>query len=188
MAQGRLPEDHCVVSGSLRPIARSGEPPMPNSADIPADIAETLIDPRAYADGRIHDTYRWLRATTRSASPDRGRRPVLGGDEARRHPGDQPPERPVPQRRPRPTLTTRRSSASAKMTGSPHLLRTLVQMDAPDHPKYRALTQAWFMPRNLRKLEDRIRDHRARRGRRRWPRTAASATSSTRWRSTIRCT
>jgi hypothetical protein len=43
------------------------------------------------------------------------------------------------------------------MGGSPHLLRTLVQMDAPDHPKYRALTQGWFMPQNLRSLEDRIR-------------------------------
>jgi hypothetical protein len=41
--------------------------------------------------------------------------------------------------------------------GSPHLLRTLVQMDAPDHPKYRALTQSWFLPQNIRRLEDRIR-------------------------------
>jgi cytochrome P450 len=44
------------------------------------------------------------------------------------------------------------------MTGTPHLVRSLVQMDAPDHPKYRALTQAWFMPQNIRKLEDRIRE------------------------------
>ena len=50
-----------------------------------------------------------------------------------------------------------RSRNVRAMTGGPHLLRTLVQMDAPDHPKYRALTQAWFMPQNLRKLEDRIR-------------------------------
>ena len=45
-----------------------------------------------------------------------------------------------------------------KLTGgSPHLLRTLVQMDAPDHPKYRILTQSWFLPQNIRSLEDRIR-------------------------------
>ncbi len=43
------------------------------------------------------------------------------------------------------------------MGGSPHLLRTLIHMDAPDHPKYRALTQGWFMPQNLRRLEDQIR-------------------------------
>ena len=30
-------------------------------------------------------------------------------------------------------------------------------MDAPDHHKYRALTQAWFMPQNLRAMEERIR-------------------------------
>ncbi|MCP1845937.1 hypothetical protein J2R78_008971 [Bradyrhizobium sp. USDA 4538] len=30
--------------------------------DIPADIAATLVDPVAYADDRIHDSYRWLRA------------------------------------------------------------------------------------------------------------------------------
>src|SRR5215470_17367163 len=44
-----------------------------------------------------------------------------------------------------------------RMGGSPHLLRTLVQMDAPDHPKYRLLTQAWFLPQNIRRLEDQIR-------------------------------
>jgi cytochrome P450 len=43
------------------------------------------------------------------------------------------------------------------MGGSPHLLRTLIHMDAPDHPKYRILTQAWFMPANLKRLEERIR-------------------------------
>jgi len=41
--------------------------------------------------------------------------------------------------------------------GSPHLVRSLVQMDAPDHPKYRALTQSWFLPHNIRSLEERIR-------------------------------
>ena len=26
-----------------------------------------------------------------------------------------------------------------------------------DHPKYRVLTQSWFLPQNIRRLEDRIR-------------------------------
>jgi cytochrome P450 len=58
-----------------------------------------------------------------------------------------------------PTLTTQVMDKRVRemMGGSPHLLRTLVQMDAPDHPKYRALTQGWFMPQNLRGLEERIR-------------------------------
>ena len=29
---------------------------------IPGDLAETLVDPRAYANGRIHESYAWLRA------------------------------------------------------------------------------------------------------------------------------
>jgi len=45
----------------------------------------------------------------------------------------------------------------AKAQGRP-LLYTLVQMDEPDHMKYRALTQAWFMPQNLKKLEARVRE------------------------------
>ncbi len=36
------------------------------------------------------------------------------------------------------------------------LIRSLVQMDPPDHTKYRALTQPWFKPSNLKKLEDRL--------------------------------
>jgi cytochrome P450 len=39
-----------------------------------------------------------------------------------------------------------------------HLIKSLVQMDAPDHMKFRLLTQTWFMPKNLRILEDRIRE------------------------------
>lgn len=50
-------------------------------------------------------------------------------------------------------------SRAREMTdGSPHLVKTLVQMDAPEHPKFRALTQGWFMPANIRKLEAHIRE------------------------------
>ncbi|MFI4976616.1 MAG: cytochrome P450 [Caulobacterales bacterium] len=45
----------------------------------------------------------------------------------------------------------------ARAAGRP-LLYTLVQMDEPDHMKYRALTQAWFMPQSIRRLEGRIRE------------------------------
>lgn len=41
--------------------------------------------------------------------------------------------------------------------GSPHLVQSLVQLDAPIHPKYRRLTQDWFMPKNLGQMEDEIR-------------------------------
>ena len=39
-----------------------------------------------------------------------------------------------------------------------HLIRSLVQMDAPDHMKHRLLTQSWFMPKNLKTIEARIRE------------------------------
>lgn len=42
------------------------------------------------------------------------------------------------------------------MTGDTHLFRTLVDLDDPLHMKLRTLTQAWFMPPNLRRLEERI--------------------------------
>src|SRR5215469_4944284 len=41
-------------------------------------------------------------------------------------------------------------------TGDTHLFRTLVDLDDPIHMKLRALTQGWFMPLNLKKLESRI--------------------------------
>lgn len=41
--------------------------------------------------------------------------------------------------------------------GSPHLVRSLVSMDAPEHMDYRKLTQSWFMPKNLATLEAKIR-------------------------------
>jgi cytochrome P450 len=41
-------------------------------------------------------------------------------------------------------------------TGRVSPFRTLIDMDNPDHRAYRGLSQAWFMPANLRKLEARV--------------------------------
>ena len=129
--------------------------------NIPADIAETLVEPRAYADGRIHESYSWLRANRPLAIAEpAGFDPFwavtrhadileISRQNDLFHNGDRPT-----------TIVGKEGEARVRqMTGgSPHLVRSLVQMDAPDHPKYRALTQAWFMPQNIRKLEDRIRE------------------------------
>jgi cytochrome P450 len=40
--------------------------------------------------------------------------------------------------------------------GEGGLIRSLVQMDPPDHPKYRALVQPWFKPSNIKRLDDRL--------------------------------
>ena len=40
--------------------------------------------------------------------------------------------------------------------GQGGLIRSLVQMDQPDHTQYRALVQPWFKPTNIKALEDRM--------------------------------
>jgi hypothetical protein len=133
---------------------------MTTAERIPDEIAVTLVDPKAYGSGAIHDSYTWLRANN-----PLGRAEVEGYDpfwvvtkhadilevsrqNALFHNGDRSP-----------TLTNQKGDAQVrKMTGgSPHLVRSLVQMDAPDHPKYRALTQSWFLPQNIKSLDERIR-------------------------------
>lgn len=44
----------------------------------------------------------------------------------------------------------------AAMEASGASLRSLVQMDAPDHPKYRRLTSDWFKPGSLNRLQGRL--------------------------------
>jgi len=55
------------------------------------------------------------------------------------------------------TLRSTEALARAITGGSPHLVQSLVQLDAPLHPKLRRLTQEWFMPKNLRTIEARTR-------------------------------
>jgi cytochrome P450 len=128
---------------------------------IPTEHALALVDPRAYGDGRVHETYKWLRANNPLGIAEvEGFEPFwvvtkhadileVSRQNALFHSGDLPT-----------TLTDKATDARVRqMTGgSPHLVRSLVQMDAPDHPKYRALTQAWFLPQNIRHLEGRIRE------------------------------
>lgn len=58
---------------------------------------------------------------------------------------------------PRPTLApVMVTQAIEALTGRKHLVRSLVQMDDPDHRAYRMLTQGWFMGSNLRRLQGRI--------------------------------
>ena len=128
---------------------------------VPADIAATLVDPSAYADGRVLAAYAHLRATQplAKAAPD-GFEPFwvvtrhadileISRQNDVFHNGDLPT-----------TLTTAADDRRIReMTGgSPHLVRTLASMDAPEHFAFRRLTQAWFMPASLRKREERVRE------------------------------
>lgn len=60
---------------------------------------------------------------------------------------------------PRTTIQTREAEALAEaMSGGERRLRTLVSMDPPEHPRMRQLTQQWFMPKNLSRLQEQIED------------------------------
>ncbi len=129
------------------------------NVDIPPDIAATLVNPAAYADNRLHESYRWLRANnplgvarTENFDPfwvvtKHAHIQAISRQNDLFHNAD------------RATVLTARAGIERirKITGGPNLVRSLVQMDAPDHPKYRALTQGWFMPANLGKFEARVR-------------------------------
>ncbi|HXV00263.1 MAG TPA: cytochrome P450 [Caulobacteraceae bacterium] len=129
---------------------------------VPDEIAATIINPKAYAeDTPVHEAFAWLRANNPLGRAElEGFHPFwivskhadileVSRQNALFHSGDLAT-----------TFTSLEGDATVRqMTGgSPHLLRTLVQMDAPDHSKYRVLTQSWFLPHNIRRLEERIRE------------------------------
>ncbi|PHY22418.1 cytochrome P450 [Caulobacter sp. BP25] len=129
---------------------------------IPADIAKDIVDPTAYADGdRVDQAFAWLRkeAPLDIAQPE-GFDPfwvvtrhadILEVERQNElfHNGDRAT-----------VLTTIEADRKVRemMGGSPHLVRSLVQMDNPDHFAYRKITQGALLPQNLRALEARIRE------------------------------
>lgn len=129
---------------------------------ISQDIAETIVDPRAYAaETPVQEAFTALRrdmplgvAEPRGFDPFWAVTKFADLQTVERqndlfHNGDRAS-----------TLTDIQTDKMVRemMGGSPHLVRSLVQMDNPDHFNYRKLTQAWFLPQNLRKLEERIRE------------------------------
>ncbi len=129
--------------------------------DMPQHLADALVSAETYSDfDKIHNVFRTLRleAPVSRAKP-KGYEPFwfigkyddvqfIEKDNDLFHAGDK-----------QTVLTTLNADAETrKLTGgSPHMFRTLVQMDEPDHGKYRALTQSWFGPSALRNLEPKIR-------------------------------
>ena len=55
---------------------------------------------------------------------------------------------------PRAILGTKEADAMRAMQG--HLVKSLVQMDDPEHRNHRNLTAEWFLPKNLAKLDGRL--------------------------------
>ncbi|MBU6266800.1 MAG: cytochrome P450 [Sphingomonadales bacterium] len=124
---------------------------------VPAEHVARIVDPAAYADGSIYETYRWLRANDpwgviEADGYDRFRVVTrhadiqeLSRDAERFHNG------------PQPILTTQVAirKTQEQFGGAP--INSLIHMDPPEHQKYRQLTSAWFQPGNLRALEGAIR-------------------------------
>ncbi len=134
-----------------------------SSPTLPTDIATALVDPKAYGQWEgLHDKFTWARANmplgmveTPTITPfwavtrhadilEISRNNKLFANAVRS-----------------PTLIDRAGEQlvhAITPNNDGHLIRSLVQMDAPDHMKYRLLTQSWFMPKNLRTIEARIRE------------------------------
>lgn len=121
-------------------------------------LDNALVNPANWGDEKwIHDQFAWMRANApiKKLSPD-GFKPfwnITRYQDVKDIEGNKT----VFINDPRPTLGLEMMEDMVKqITGRKHLVRSLVQMDDPDHMKYRMLTQGWFMGSNLRKLQHRV--------------------------------
>jgi cytochrome P450 len=139
----------------------SGAPASP--ATLPPDLARQVISPLAYGDWNgLLDMFDRIRAETPvvKVQPDT---PGLYDpfwlitryDDVMRMSKDNA----AFLNNPKPVVFSFNQAIefSRAATGSNMLVDSLVVFDAPVHPKYRKLTQDWFMPRNLARLEDELR-------------------------------
>jgi cytochrome P450 len=127
------------------------------------EIARAVIDPKAYAAWDplldLFDTLRDETPVLRIESPSGDHDPfwlVTRYDDVMRVSKDNI----TFLNAPRPTVFTNKAgeALAKKITGgSANLVQSLVALDAPKHPKLRRLTQEWFMPKNLRTIEDEVR-------------------------------
>lgn len=132
---------------------------MSGPAVLPGPIARQVIDPHAYAEWHgLLDTFDEIRAQTPVAlvAPETEGLfdpfwLVTRYDDVMRISKDNAGF----LNNPRPVVFSFNEAIafSRAATGSNMLVDSLVVFDAPIHPKYRKLTQEWFMPRSLARLE-----------------------------------
>ena len=121
-------------------------------------LDNALVDTASWADeAGIHEQFRWLR------THDPVRRIHAEGFEPfwsitkYHHIKAIEGEKRIFINDPRPILHPDMVQAFVEAaTGRKHLVRSLVQMDDPDHSRYRRLTQSWFLGNNLRSLQSRV--------------------------------
>jgi cytochrome P450 len=121
-------------------------------------LDNAIVDTTNWADENwMHQQFRWLRenAPLKNLSPD-GFEPfwnVTRYADIKAIEGNKE----LFINDPRPILGVQiANQIMQQMSGRKHLVRSLVQMDDPDHMKYRRLTQGWFTGTNLRKLQSRV--------------------------------
>jgi cytochrome P450 len=128
---------------------------------IPQDIAKIVISPKSYAnDDVIYPAFKWLRENMPLGVAEvEGYDPIwivtkhadikaIELNAKLFHNADH-----------NPILNDRASDAFMRQIngGSTRLVSSLTHMDPPEHAAYRNLTQSWFMPNRISKLEDQIR-------------------------------
>ncbi|NOX52286.1 MAG: cytochrome P450 [Gammaproteobacteria bacterium] len=122
------------------------------------DLDNAIVDPARWAsEAWVHEQFAWLRANdaVRRLEPE-GYEPFWNITRYS-HIKEIEQNKQVFINDPRPLLGPEMvQTLVQQMSGRKHLVRSLVQMDDPDHTKYRLLTQGWFMGSNLRKLQDRV--------------------------------
>lgn len=133
------------------------------AAVLPPEVARHVIDPHAYGQwDALLDTFDRLRieAPVARVEPEDGKLfdpfwLVTRYEDVMRVSKDNA----TFLNNPRPVVFSFRDAIefSRRATGSNMLVDSLVVFDAPIHPKYRRLTQDWFMPRNLQQMEAEIR-------------------------------
>ena len=125
---------------------------------VPQHIGDTIVDIRAYSDGRIYDAYKWLRA-----NDPLGHVEAEGYDRFRvvtRHADLQEISRQneLFTNGPQSILFSQAHIEQTMREMGGVTVKSLIQMDGAEHHAYRGLTNAWFQPGNIKHLEGRIRE------------------------------
>ena len=134
---------------------------MSEIGKVPEDIGALIVSPKAYATQKeLMAGFGWLRRNSRL-----GRVEAEGFDPfwaVTRHADIVEISRRHEQFRNSDRASTLLPAASDELArtltgGSPHLVRTLLEMDPPDHPLYRRITASWFLGQNVASFAERIR-------------------------------
>jgi len=126
---------------------------------VPANIAATVVSPKAYADFSIYEAYKWLRANDPLGVVEHDRfepfRVVTRYADVK----EVSRQNDLFHNGPYSVLSPKASQKKMRELtgGGTGFIKTLIDLDPPEHALYRGLTSGWFQPANLSKLEPQMR-------------------------------